>query len=258
MISDWNKVIEIGGKIAAASGGKVKVISGLRELAAFLFAQYTENVFEGNKAYATKFFSYNLDIIIRMNKAGAAGKLSPFSPAWNGSFLDNEHIFYPCAPWTAQWILKPNDPDSVGRWGVTTAPVRGYSYGGTAYGIPTKAKNKLLAWKFIEWATTTEDGVKACQDVVGAIVSREATYANGFPSVPDPYFAGQDANAYLMQKAMPTMKIRLINQYDVMLNDVFVLIVDKITNDTGITLENAVQMAIAELKNKLPSNLTIE
>jgi multiple sugar transport system substrate-binding protein len=258
LLADWDDFIELGQKVAAASGGKVKMLPGLRELSNILLEQYSEKVFENNRVYATKFFRTNLDIMIRLKKADAVGRLQTFSPAWNASFLDNEHIFYPCAPWTAQWILKPNDPDSTGRWGITTAPVKAYSYGGTAYGIPSRAKNKYLAWKFIEWATTTDEGIQACKDVVGAIVSKKSAYEQGYPAIPDPYFAGIDPNAYLMENAAPTMEIRLINQYDVVLSDVMALMVDRINNNPNITLDNAVRTAVTETRNKLPAYMEVE
>ena len=257
LIPDWESFIEHGARIAQATGGRVKMLPSLFELAQVLLFQHSELIFHGNNVNATDFFTKNLDIMIRMNRANAVGRLPAYSPAWNASFLDDDHLFYLCAPWTSQWILKPNDPDSVGRWGVTTAPVRGFSFGGTAYGIPTNARNKESAWKFIEWATTTDDGIQAAIDVVGAIVSRRATYAAGFPFTPDPFFAGQDPNAFLMERAAPTMQIRPISQHDIVLADVLSFISDALENNVNISLQDAVQMAMAEIRNSLPANLTI-
>jgi multiple sugar transport system substrate-binding protein len=257
LIGDWDKFIALGEEIARESGGRVKMVAGLGDMTSILQAQYVEPVFEGDAIYATKYFTKILDVLVRISRGNMAGKLQTYSPAWNQSFLDETYIFYPCAPWTAQWILKPNDPDSAGRWGVTTAPGKGYSFGGTAYGIPANAKNKARAWKFIQWATTTEDGVAACADVVGAIVSLEAAYAGGFPSEPDPSFAGQNSNGYLMEKAAPTMEIRVVHQYDVVLTDILTLIAESIANNPAITTEQAVQSALVELKNKLPPGANI-
>jgi multiple sugar transport system substrate-binding protein len=257
IVSDWDKMFELGNRINKESGGKVKLFAGLNDILKILREQYAEPVFEGNDVNATKYFESIIPKLLRARKEDVVGKTMTYSPAWNATFLDETTIFYPAAPWTAQWILKPNDPNGEGRWGVTTAPEKGFSWGGTAYGIPSGAKNKELAWKFIEWATCTDEGTKACEEVVGAIVSRKANYANGFPETPDPYFAGQSPNAYLMKKAAPTMKIRQGNQYDVLLVDVLNLITDMIDNDPGLTLDKAVSVAVEELKNKLPEDMNV-
>lgn len=257
LIPDWGAFIELGASVAQESDGKVKFVSGLSDVVSTLKSQYTDTVFDGDKVYATKYFEYNLDIMIRINNAGIAGKLQTYSPAWNASYLDEEHLFYHAAPWSAAFCIKANDPDSEGRWGVCTPPLKGYSFGGTAYGIPQNAKNKDLAWAFICWATS-ESGLKACEEVVGAIVSVESYYANGFPGTPDPYFGGINVNEFLMEKCAPTMVIRSMNTYDVVLGDVMTLMADMITNDSSMTTEQAVGIAVQEMTNKLPPNLTIE
>jgi multiple sugar transport system substrate-binding protein len=258
LISDWDKFIEAGKKALKDSNGQVKMIFGLDGIVNISRYQYDDPVFEGNKAAITKYFNWQLDLLMKIYKENLAGKIRYNSPAWNQSFLDDTYIFYPSAPWTAQWQLKPNDPNSQGRWGMTTAPVRGYSWGGTAYGIPTKAKSKAQAWTFIKWATTTTEGVRACQDVVGAIVSLQSVYANGYPQKPDPYFAGQDSNAYLMEKSNPTMKIRPFSQYDVLLSDVLGLMAESIANGEVTNLDQGVRTAVTEIKNRLPPSMTVE
>jgi len=259
MISDWDQLIAEGKRIAEESGGKVKLFAGLRDVESILYSQYADTVFEENLAHITEYYEYNMDIMLRMYEGGMVGKLQMWTPAWNSSYIDPEnYILYPCAPWSPVWVVKANDPDGTGRWGVTTAPLRGYSYGGTAYGILKDAKNKDLAWTFIEWATTTDHGTEACQEVVGAIVSRQANYANGYPASPDEYFAGQSTNQYLMENALSGMLIRELSQFDVVLRDVASFVMEDIYNKPGITLAELVEAARVEMKNKLPDDMTIE
>lgn len=258
-LSDWDKFIAEGERIAQETGGKVQMVAAFGDMQRILQYQYNAPIFEGDTANVTDFFTTNLGLLLRMIQAGMMGKLSTYDPAWNASFTDTEnYIIYPCAPWSPTWIIKANDPDSVGRWGITSAPVRGYNFGGTAYGILKSAKNKDLAWKFISWATTTEEGTRAAEEVIGAIVSRQATYADGFTWEPDPFFNGQIPNAVLMEKAAPTMEIRPMSQYDVALSDTMSLVGSAMLNNPNMTLEEAVQMAIAEVQNKLPAEVKIK
>lgn len=258
-ISDWDAVIAEGARIAAETNDQVKLFPGLWDVNNVLYSQYVDPVFVGDTANASAFFKYEGDIFLRMMEANMVGNVQYRSPSWNTSFVEaDNYILYPCAPWSPIWIVKANDPDSTGRWGMTTAPLRGYSWGGTAYGILKEAKNKDLAWKFIEWATTTEEGTKACEEVVGAIVSRQASYANGFPENPDPYFAGESTNLYLMENSAPTMKIRALSQYDVVLKDVSIYMIEELYNNPGMTLDEFVNTALTEMKNKLPVEMTVE
>jgi len=259
MFSNWDQIIAAGQQVADQTDGQVKFFAGLADVESILYSQYVDPVFEGNVAHGTAFYTNEMDILLRMSQANMVGNLQTWSPSWNSSFIDPEsYIFYPCAPWSPVWVVKANDPDGAGRWGVTTAPLRGYSWGGTAYGILKDAKNKDLAWKFISWATTTDEGTQACEEVVGAIVSRQANYANGFPANPDEYFAGESTNLYLMEKAAPSMTIRPLSQYDVVLQDVSALIIEEIYNNPDITLDELVGNALAEMKNKLPTEMTID
>ena len=259
MISDWDAAIAEGTRIAEETDGQVKLFAGLWDVDNMIYSQYVDPVFEGDTAHGTAFYEYEGDILLRMVQADMVGNLQTWAPSWNTSYIEEDnYILYPCAPWSPVWVVKANDPDSSGRWGVTTAPQQGYSWGGTAYGILKDAKNKDLAWKFIEWATTTEEGTKACEEVVGAIVSRQANYTDGFPENPDDYFAGQSTNLYLMDNAAPTMKIRSLSQYDVVLQDVSAYIIEEIYNNPDITLDEVVDIALTEMTNKLPTDMTVE
>lgn len=257
-ISDWEHLIAEGERITAETNGEVKLFSGLGDVEAILYSQYDKKVFTDDSADVTGYFGYNLDIMQRMYQGGMVGNIQKFSPAWNSSFIDpDNYILYPCAPWSPVWIVKANDPEGAGRWGITTAPLRGYSYGGTGYGILKEANNKELAWTFIKWLTTTEEGTKASEEVLGAIVSRQANYANGYPADPDDFFAGQSTNLYLMEKAAPTMVIRDLSQYDIVLRDVTSFLIEKIYNNPSITLSELLEIARVEMTNKLPAEIVV-
>ena len=259
LISDWDMLIAEGERIAAETDGQVQLMTGLQDVDAMLYSQYVDPVFVDDVAYATDYFEYTLGIMLRMAQGDMVGKMQLWSPSWNSSYVDTEnYILYPCAPWSPVWSVKANDPDGVNSWGVTSAPVRGYSWGGTAYGILKDAENKELAWKFIEWATTTEAGAQACEEVVGAIVSYQANYADGFPENPEDYFGGQTPNLYLMENEAPSMEIRVLSQYDVVLQDVTAYVIEEINNNPDITLDEAVSIALTEMSNKLPPEITIE
>ncbi len=260
LIADWEKMITEGERIAQETGGEIKVFPDIRDAEVILSSQYVDPIFDGDKAYLTNYFEKNFGLIIRMHQAKMLGNNLRWSSAWNNTYVNpDNYILYPCAPWSPVWVVKANDPDGAGGpWGITTAPEKGVSFGGTAYGILKNAKNKDLAWTFIKWATTTDEGTKAAEEVVGAIVSRKANYENGFPENPDPFFGGQSVNKFLMDNALPTMAIRYPNKFDVVLRDVSSFVIDELLNQPDMTLDELINIALTEMKNKLPPEITIE
>lgn len=258
MFPDWESFIKKGQEIQKESGGEVKMLAGLDDASRILIRQYDKPVFVGDKAQASQFFNSLFSVLVKMRDSKVAGKLVTYSPSWNASFHEKQVMFYPSAPWSAQWIIKPNDPDGTGNWGVTRAPGGSYSYGGTAYAIPMGAKRKDLAWEFIKWNTTTPEGAKTAIDVIGAITSLKAMYANGVIPYSDPYFGGQDVNKFLIETVAPEMKIRPLSPYDPVLSDVVALVFKMLDSDPSIRTSKAVDLALKELSFKLPATMKIE
>lgn len=257
MISDWDKFVETGKKIKEDSGGEVYMIAGLDDINWMLANQYGEDVFSGDTAYLTKYFTHMLTPMIKIRDAGISGKMKRFTPAWNSSYRDGNVFIYEYAPWSGTSALKTNAPEAVGDWTVIEATGGPYIMGGTAYGIPKEAKNKELAWLFIQWTLLTEDGAKACEEDLGSIGPLKS-YFNNKEEKGDEYFNGQDVNKFLLDEIAPKLNLRTANQYDSVLDEVMNLVMERIQDDENFGFDEALAYAVEESTNKLPANMKIE
>lgn len=256
LLSDWDKFVEAGKIVREKSGGKVYMLPGLDDINWMLNGQYSDPVFVDNTAQLTKFFTHMFTPMVKIRDAGIAGVMKRWTPAWNASYNDANVLIYQYAPWSGNAALKTNAPDAVGDWSVIKATGGAFTLGGTAYGIPKKAKNKELAWEFIRWTLLTQEGTAACVDSLGVVASYAPFYKTP-PQSPDPYFNNQDVNQYLLEQVAPEMKLRRVHEFDGVLNEVSSLLMDMIVDDATMTVEQAVATAIAECKNKLPADMTI-
>ncbi len=257
MISDWDKFVEVGKKVLDASGGKVYMLAGLDDINWMLANQYGQEVFSGDTAYLTKYFTHMLTPMIKIRDAGIAGMMKRWTPAWNASYREGNVLIYEYAPWSATAAIQSNAPDTSGDWSVIEATGGPYVMGGTAYGIPKEAKNKELAWLFIQWTLLTEEGSKACEEDMGSIGPLKSYYMN-MQEKPNEFFNGQDVNKFLLEEIAPNLKLRSVNKYDRTLDEVMGVVMERIQSDKNFDFDSALAYAIEEATNKLPSTMKIE
>jgi len=257
MISDWDKFVETGKKVLEASNGEVYMLAGLDDINWMLANQYDEEVFAGDTAYLTKYFTHMLTPMVKIRDAGIAGMMKRWTPAWNSSYRDSNVLIYEYAPGSGSSAIKANAPDTSGDWSVIEATGGPYVMGGTAYGIPKEAKNKELAWLFIQWTLLTEDGMDACAEDFGSIGPLESYFEDRKENT-DEFFNGQDVNAFLLDEVAPKLKLRSVNEYDRVLDEVMGLVMEKLENDKSFDFDSALDYAVKEATNKLPATMTIE
>lgn len=154
----------------------------------------------------------------KMIATGTVGTLQAWTPAWNASWADGNTIFTGCPTWYQSFVLKENDPDSEGRWGLITPPGGGYSNGGTAYGIPQSIDDhqKELAWAWIKYVTMTEEGAANFYEAHTTPTLYKPVYETDlYAGEEDPFFGGQNIMAkYIEIASNPNTQARQITKYD--------------------------------------------
>jgi ABC-type sugar transport system, periplasmic component len=255
MLPDWNSFIVYGKEVNRLSKGKVYMLPGQMDALTMLVAQSPEPLIDGSKAINIgKVFGNSFSILVKMRDAGVLDKLNTWSPEWNASFKQNNDIFYPCASWGPQYIIKVNDRDSKGRWRIMAAPGGGYNYGGTIWGIYNKSRIKDDVWEYIKWSIFG-DGAVIYREKLGYFVPRKDLYGqNGYDlsKTSDPYFGGQNTDELFYGIIMKNLKVRPVTQYDQQFKEVQELIGNAIELDRGLTAETALKLFKQELKNKIP------
>ncbi len=250
MINNWDKFIQVGLKVLEKSNGEVKMLPGIGDVFTILDKQnpippVIDDNLNVDSALRDKFM-----LVKKMLEIGIVGEVEQWSPAWNNSFSSNEYIFQLCPAWMPEGVIKPNDPEGVGNWGVCGAPNGPYLFGSTLFAIPKAAKNKNEAWRAIEWAFLTREGAEAIRDILNQIsIYKPAIEEDGFYSYKDPYFSGQD---WLQKLALMTKELEPFksSEYD---NVTFSATMEGLNSIAqGATIDYALQKVMTELKIKIP------
>lgn len=250
MFSSWDEFIGKGIEVKEKSGGKVFMMSGLADAFQAMRDQKPNALVDGSKIKVKDAYLDTLKNVQKMRDAGIIDKLDQWSPAWNASYASGNYIFYPCALWSPAFVIKPNDKDGSGRWGLMMPPGGAYNWGGTLFGIPKDAKNKDLAWAVINWCLYSKDGAKAVRDQIGYISAFKPVYDDPeFYGAKDDFFGGialLKGFADLASKVTP----RPLTKYDNVLKESIDLGIKGMV--TGASAEESIQFMEEEIIRKAP------
>ena len=114
MISDWDKLYEVGQQVIEKSGGAVTVFPGVTVLKDILINRNVSDYINGDEIDLTSRYTGVMETITKFNQARLLGKQEDSTPALANSYAAGEVLFYPCAPWSLKWGIGTNDPDGSG------------------------------------------------------------------------------------------------------------------------------------------------
>jgi multiple sugar transport system substrate-binding protein len=247
-------IIEKGKEVQEKSNGQVYMFSSLGELNEIFTAQSQQPLMDGEVVDVTGKMKEVIENVTKVRDADIVDKLELWSPQWNASFADGKHIFFPAANWAPQFVIKPNDKEGEGRWGLMKPPGEMYSWGGTVFGISKTSENKELAWKFINWLLLTQEGAEASKLVNFYIPLKEVYEDPQFVSSEDPFFAGQDVGKFWIEEIVPEIDVPVLSAYDAVVKDSTNLVLNLLNSDRSVDAEEALEKLITEVKAKLPEN----
>lgn len=248
MLSEWDAFIEIGKEVDEKSGGKVKMMPGLTDVYTVLSSQTKEPLFDGDK-FNTKAMRGILDRLVQVRDAKITGKLDPYPPGWMASFSSNNFMFNYSAVWSQFYVFRPNDKEK-GRWGLMAAPGGPFTLGGSFNGIPKSAKNKELAWKFIEFANLSQEGAKA-QKKDGIFSHYKSAYEDPeFSNWTWPNYDTQNIGEKFFVDIAPNVKSVPQNLNDSLVAEAMTFIIQKMQKDNSFGTEEALKVLEKELKTK--------
>ncbi|GGA87300.1 sugar ABC transporter substrate-binding protein [Brucella endophytica] len=100
--------------------------------------------------------------------------------------------------------IRTNSPDLSGKWGVYLMPSltsdgpRAANIGGSSLAISSASQNKEAAWKFIDYALTTNEAQVTMLKSFGLVPSLLSAIDDPFVKEPQPYWAGQPVWAEIL------------------------------------------------------------
>lgn len=204
MVNSYDKIVELGKKVAKQSDGKVHLIANAGDL--FDIASYNTQPFylNGKLNIDPRWEKvYNSQKEIRTNNVD--GKLPFMSAGWGNALNDGSVVLVAMPAW-ATFMIGNKDNKAVGKFGVAKTP-EGFYNGGTFRAIYNKTANKDIAAEFIKFSASAEwqnadllarGNMPALLSVYDANLDKYTAPLTGDQKVLQPYYA--------MMKSMPVIK----------------------------------------------------
>jgi multiple sugar transport system substrate-binding protein len=254
MFPDWNTFLEKGKEVVQQSEGKVKLFPGLGDVYTVIRGQRKESYFEGDKLN-TNVLQSIITSLVEFRDSGTIDKLDQWTPAWNASFGQSNYIFAMAPIWMPQYVIAPNDKADA-RWGLMIPPAGGYIKGGSSHAIPKEAKNKELAWKWIEFSSLSQEGAEALK-ADGVFTHYKKAYDDpAFSNWTWPNFGAQDiGEKFFVDIAAVTTDVSE-NVNDIVLADAMNIVLQTLAKDKSFGVDQAMDRIKKEIKAKEPKIIT--
>lgn len=258
MISDWDKVLEVGKQVVEKSGGKVTVLPGMTVvLGGILINTNVRDYIDGDTIDLTGRYTDVFDIATKLNQAGVLGKQEDETPALASSYAAGEVLFYPCAPWSLKWGIGSNDPDGSGNWALTTAPGNGFTYGGTSVSIYSGSENKEAAWDYVKDVYCIGDGVKEAYEQFGFMTGfvdayGEDSYFFTEPGQYDEFFGGQKLADYFINTIAIKTEGQIQTRHEANVRTALKNTATEMTANPDMTTEEALEKLKTEVQILIP------
>ncbi|NMO94978.1 extracellular solute-binding protein [Paenibacillus lemnae] len=258
MFQSWDDFAQKGKDVYDQSQGKVTMFASLMDAYTILSNQMTEPFVDGNKVNKAEMLDL-FNKLQMLRDTNNEAKLSMWSPSWSASYSQDNVIFYPAANWSPEFVIKPNDKNSSGAWGLTVPPGGGFTYGGTSVGIWKDSKQKEAAWTYLKGTYGSEEGAEVSFKGMQAILPLKSVFddTSKLASGPDEFFGGQDLNKFWVEKVFPSIKAKPVTKYD---QDVYAaseIVLQTMAQDNNFDANQALEKWSEEMKKNHPE-LTIE
>lgn len=258
MISDWDKLYEVGLQIKEKSKGKVTVLPGMTMvLSAILINTNVSDYIEGDTIDLTSRYKNVFEIATKFNQAGILGTQEESSPALSSSYAAGEVMFYPCPPWNLKWGPVVNDPEGSGNWALTTAPGNGFTYGGTSVSIYSGSENKEAAWDYVQDVYCTGEGVVEAYKQFGFMTGFKEAYGEDSyfftePGVYDEFFGGQKLADFFVNTIAIKTEGQVQSKHETNVRTALGNTATVMTGNPEMTTEEAMEHLKTEVQTLIP------
>ncbi len=184
---------------------------------------------------------------VRAQKLDA--KIAAWSNEWSEGFKRGTIATQLSGAWLAGHLSNWLAPDTKGLWRAAQLPEKTFgSWGGTFYTIPKGAKNKALAWEFIEMMTMNPEmqlSAFKSQDAFPALLD---VHKDAFFDQPIPFLGGQKARLLWRTAANQTNSVD-VHKLDPIADEIINTELDKVL-DQGKDIKSALADAKALLERR--------
>jgi cellobiose transport system substrate-binding protein len=225
-LKTWDDFITLGKQYEASSTKPSK--SHFVDSAASIFSTA---VYQGNEAYnkadGTPDVENSDGVQTAWQFATQAAQekitagLQQFSDQWNKAFQSGAFATIACPAWMAGYIKGQAGDAYKGKWNIAPVlPGGATNWGGSWVGVPSAAKNKEAAIKFVEWVTAPAQQQTWFSKVGNFPSSKTADESPTVQNHVDAYFSNAPSGKIFTDIA-GKMKIPPIGLYDTQIQNAF-------------------------------------
>jgi len=194
LFTNWDEFYDLGLKVKEASDGEAYLLPSVDGFYDILRGYQTGSYIDGTELTLKSYLGSIFDTLIKFTKADLIDVYSGNSSEEAASYSDDLHVFYQMPSYNISQVLKLNDPDGAGRWGLILPTGHAYAMPSGAILVPKSAQNKEGAVEYLKFIHNTMEGATAALNFKSSFVNNKELYepdAN-FYTLPDDFFNGQD------------------------------------------------------------------
>nr|WP_315206021.1 extracellular solute-binding protein [uncultured Albidiferax sp.] len=254
MTQSWDAFVASGGKIKAATGAYlVAHARDIKDIVIRSDIKPGEGLYIDNKGKvlvdSPRFVrAFTLAKAVRDQKLD--GKINAWSNEWSEGFKRGTIATQLSGAWLAGHLNNWLAPDTKGLWRAAQLPEKAYgSWGGSFYTIPKGAKNKAMAFEFIQLMTLNPEvqlSAFKSQDAFPALVD---VHNDAFFDQPIDFLGGQKARL-LWRDASRKITAVDVNKFDPIAEEIINTELDKVL-DQGKAIPAALADAKALLERRV-------
>lgn len=253
LTKSWDSYIASGVKIKAATGAYL--VAHARDIKEILIRT---NVKPGEGLYfdangkvlvdSPRFVrAFELARAVRQQKLD--GKIGAWSTEWSQGFKNGNIATQMSGAWLAGHMASWIAPDTKGLWRASQLPEKSWSaWGGTFYAIPKAAKNKALAWEFVQLMTLNRDAQLSAFKAQDAFPALLEAHTDPFYDQPIEFLGGQKARLLWREAALKINAID-VHKLDPIADEIINTELDKVL-DQGKDIPTALADAKALLERR--------
>ncbi len=253
LTQSWDSFVASGVKIKASTGAYL--VAHARDIKEILIRS---NVKPGDGLYfdaagkvlvdSPRFVrAFELSRKVRQQKLD--GKIGAWSTEWSQGFKNGNIATQMSGAWLAGQMASWIAPSTKGLWRAAQLPEKSWSaWGGTFYAIPKAAKNKALAWEFIQLMTLSREAQLSAFKVQDAFPALLEAHNDPFYDQPIEFLGGQKARLLWREAALKINAID-VHKLDPIADEVINTELDKVL-DQGKDIATALADAKALLERR--------
>ena len=202
---NWNELIDKVSDIKASTASDIFLFASLDEPGFILFNQTDKPYIENSVFTGASHIQTSLGILCKLKSLNLVDNISSCSPKWYETFSDDKYLFTPWSSWLMQNGSFENN--KANDWQLITPPDGSYGYGYSICVIPKKAKEKALAYEFLQYWLMSDEGAINQLKSSGLILSHMQTSDTIDKEFYMECFGKQNIGDIVFNDFVPTAKI---------------------------------------------------